>query len=746
MLAVGKQHRNRFTRGLSLAETLVVVALVAILLGITAVSLKSTVSHEGPREMAHSLVADLRFARSEANRSGKLVAYCLPSEGRTNRFSRNAILRRGSQRGHVQKVIPYDQAFNGSIFVGEWPGSALSAERVPVGWETATTDEYCIFFRPDGTAFSNSIPALDGNFPLVVGSKFTPSGGTLAGVVDPHTVWVSGSGNVSLEENKTPTGVLLPPTGTEPTVATLNLSREPSELSPKIESVKFLPEGIPGQDTVGLGQNYVNIHPDQKEAASKHLEYGIATMKVVASDPDGGPLYFDLSAIATDGDGGNFTVSNETGAMDYIYDPRTDQGHWQALISWRPPPGAPEDAVYELQFTVRDEEGNTDTTVSGAGLLPRFATLPPAQMVLQSTDRQLYLANIEGANSLKITKDEEPEYDPFFSPDGTRIYSMHDTPGGGLQLRVRNSDGTGMRILRDFPPNVVDGNRDLNIKFDPTYSYAAYIFNKRPAHYPAWKPELVSFGRTSRWMLLPDNGSIPEVFELEVIHLNSGTSPVSIAREAYGDFFWDGESEHTLQYSSSYRHRDPQDLITPTDAQRAHGIRPYIGNKGHTATDKTSVLDGFPPIAREVTRRVGLNATDLIFNPPQREWYLQNQPALELRGTVSPGSHQIDSSQVRNASWSSDGRFAAYVTPDGEVTVKEVLQPDSSNVLQPVSPRVSFSTSGGNASLVRLSPTGRWVFFLRNGDLYRAINANGATPVKVSQKLGKKIESFAVSQ
>ena len=745
--------------GLSLVEIILVFAIIAILLSLTAVSLKSSVQREGPRAMAHNVVADLRAARTEASRSGKLIAVCFPSDGKTNSFSQNALLRKGSQTGHVSKHLSYDQAYNGFIFVGTWPGASTQSFDVPGGWTASTSDELCIFFRPDGTAFSNDIPAVEGNYPLLVGSAFVTGGSgasaTVTAVSDPYSIWVSGSGNISLEEGTTPAGAL-PPTDIKPTPAVSNVTASPDDSPPEIVDIEFLPKGVPGADTVGIGQNYVDIHPDQKE--SERLEYGIATMLITASDKDGGPLYFDLKAIASSGERGNFTVSNETGAMDYIYDPATNSGKWQALVSWRPPPGAPEDTVYELQVTIRDEQGLTAFTASGAGLLPKFASLPPSRMVLHTTDDKLYLANIEGASTLKISIDGEPEYEPFFSPDGTRIYSKHRTPGGGLQIRVRNADGSGLKVLKEFSPAIVDANSeggDIRIQFDPTYQYAAYKTNLRPGTFEAYEARQVPRARgRDVWRLFPANGGLPDdhsqMYELEVIHLNSGSPPITLDKEAYGKFYWDGESQHTMRFQSVTSHVLQDKYVIPTDDQRADGIGPYIGNLGRDEDPHNGLtLEGFPPTLNNASG-TAVDATNQVFNLTEPAWFLDLlTPGVDLKRSSSPSSESITNSSIQGKpSWSADGLFVTYIEDTGPgtnqtLTVKEVLNPDFTLKSSPVT---RYTFQGPNLSDAKLSPQGRWVFFIQNSKLYRAINSTGSTPVRISGKLGENVASIAVSQ
>ena len=78
---------------------------------------------------------------------------------------------------------------------------------------------------------------------------------------------------------------------------------------------------------------------------------------------------------------------------------------------------------------VNDPDGNSVEISSNAGLLPRVSSLPPSRLVMCTSDNSLYLANLDGANEIEITKNGG-EFLPFFSADGSLIFSFHDLGGG----------------------------------------------------------------------------------------------------------------------------------------------------------------------------------------------------------------------------------------------------------------------------------------------------------------------------
>ncbi len=596
--------------------------------------------------------------------------------------------------------------------------------------ERSTAGELSLFFRPDGTAFSPDIPSTEGNYALVIGSRFTWSGGgsngELSGIDNPHTVWVSRSGNVFVEESSVP-GKPLGSGSAVPVTASLKYLKDGNtSTSPKIQEIKFLPEKVEGLDTVGMGQNYVNVHPDQKE--SERLEYGIATMRIRAKDPDGGPLYYQLDAVASKGLAGKFSVSQQSGAMEYIFDEATRQYFWQSVVSWRPPPGAEENIKYELEITVRDEEGNSDKTVSGAGLLPVVSTLPPVRMVMSATDGTLLLANVEGGSTVALTKPGESERDPFFSPDGSRIYSFRDVPGGGQEFRVRNADGAqSFRVLRTFSADVT-----RTLKYDPTYHYVAY-FDPGSTTSPQYRYQKEI---TRRRLDEKQSEFLGE--RREILHLLADEPPITLSStlENAHPFFWDAQKKHTLVFSQA-------DAKPPSKGKIFKS--PFIHEPGYSVNRHSFLLEGFPPRLVAQSPPGTLAADSRVYNPNSENWFLDLSSGGLVLGHTAGGSSRLTTAPiVGRPAWSSDGTQVAYVEGGGasqRVVSKKVLAPDMSALgLQTL-----YQMSGGGVSNAQLSPQGDWVFFLQGGAVYRAVNASGAAKVNISAKTGKVISSYAIS-
>ena len=757
-------RRARFTiarknHGISLLEIVIGLVLVAILLTLTSVSLRSSIDKEGPRGLAYSLASDIRAARGEAQRSGRLVGICFPSDNKTNSLSRSALLRKGDQRGDIHRILNYGDEYKATIFLGTWPGSSVASHEIPGPWTTSTNNEFSIIFRPDGSAFSNELPSIEGNYPVVVASGYSGTfngvGGTLSGAKNPFTIWVSGTGSVYVEENKLPVGTL-PPNATDGlSVAALDLSNEPSPTGPTVIDAKFLPEQVPGLPTANLGQNYVSIHPSQKEG--EYLEYGMATIEVRAKDLDGGPLTYSLEASASAGDDGRFTVTNQEGQMRYVYDEDLRQYVWHALISWRPPAQAPADRVYDLTITLKDPEGNTEVIQSGAGLIPQVTSLPPSRMVLCSTSKNLYLTNLDGANEIRITHNGQEE-DPFFSADGSRVFSFHNLSSTQRELRGRPADGSfSYQSLATFSSTATD------VFYDPTYTFAAIIAPNgvRRFHWGEYyihtETETDSDGNTSTTQEWRFRRGFQDqsVQKITIVNLLSNEPPILVSDTAAGGFQWSPDRRYTFRFENFNPTKlgtkpDPPPSPVPDSGGPFHERQG--SNNGVLRGWGAKKLEGYPPQLVDVPD-FSTGASEHVYNPAKPIWYvhiedpdddpstpnnllLKNKTDTTFSRTIATGIFENNLQKRKIPSWSADGERLAYLLDPGsgsKVVTVRVLN-SSFSPLSSFTP--DFEFSGPNLSMPQLSPTGRWVYYLRGNKLFRALNSTGSSGVDISSHIG----------
>lgn len=697
-------------RAFTLIEVIVVLGILATLLTVTGLTLMGRVQQSGARGLAYALAADLRAARSEAQRTGALTALCFPTDARKTPVSRSFLFRKGEEQGVAGKMRLFDEDHEAGIFIGNWPGAVPDpAPAPPAGWLGASADNYVVFFRPDGTSFTNGLPLVDNRFPLVVSSGLRttpgPSFFNALAVSDPYTIWVERSGGVSVEERRVP-GPQLPRGGALVFAAVPNID-EKRENAPVITKIEFLPSSNPALDKVGLAQTYIEIHPEQK--TGDNLEYGLATMIFEAKDDDGGPLFYRTVSSASSGDGGRFTLSEDEGAMTWV------NGKWRASVSWRPPPGAPADTEYEFEIQVRDRDGHTASATSGAGLLPTLASLLPSRVAVEDTAGRVHVGNVDGGDLVRITPVGTNDHDPFFSPDGTKLYSF-TFDAGQVILNLQNSDGTGRKVIKNVP-----GSRN-SIKFDPLWMWGAYTHS-------TW--EMVARWEEPDTSTSPPSTRIVEVKQkvnaLEVLHLSSGKS-FRVSDSAVGTLKWDAVERFGFTYTQA----------TLIDPPAAPGIDLKTG--GHK-------LVGFPPAIVPATlgdtpESIAYNLRDpsiwVRYDPPSQRLFLENASGgSELLGTGMD--------MVGLPAWSSNGQRVTWLqrSAAGHDIVIFDLFDSSMGRLSSGSPEKILSGSGLASPL--LSPEGNYVFFLRDDHLWRMEAEKDGTTVKLSAKL-PGVRSFALTR
>ncbi len=581
--------------------------------------------------------------------------------------------------------------------------------------------------------------------------------GTLSAALNPHTVWVSTAGSISVEERKLPVGTL--PVGRSELVAAQpDLSKEPSPKSPVVEDVKFYPEMVEGLDTAYIGQNFVNIHPNQKDGA--YLEYGMATIDLRATDADGGPLTYTLEAKASDGKSGEFTVSNLKGQMEYIFDEDRKQYLWHALISWRPPPKADANLVYHLAVTVQDPEGNFVVIDSGAGLLPKITSLPPTRMIVCTTTKDLYLANLDGKNEIHLNKSGQ-EYRPLFSADGSRFYSFHDVSATRTQLRSRPADGsTSFQMLAAY-----DSDIGSEVLIDPTSTLATISSRIGPVDYPYDVVQHIihtstdSDGNTTEHHSgchIETRTNKIETFKIDVVNLLTNERLNVSNRSAGLKVEWSDEIKHTF----SFKRLETIPLAPIPAADNCGQLLPGTLHRpapGVEPLDTYKKVSGYP--SQVVDGDFFENKSKgRVYNPAHPNWYIQvdlNDSRILQLGNKNDGTLTTiytASSPIENnpktrfmPTWSADGQWVAFVVENGGNSTVIAMRALTSSYTSVGSTAPSFTYTGGGVSLAQLGPEGQWVYFLQNNRIMRADNKSGAAAVNISSHFAGGVSSYVLS-
>jgi prepilin-type N-terminal cleavage/methylation domain-containing protein len=740
---------RRARKGFTLIETLMVVALLGILFALTSVQLRSSIEKEGPKGLAYTIVSELRSARAEAQRSGQMVGVCFASDAKTKSLCHSAYVRRGAQRGRVWKTLNFESEFQGLIFLGSWPTAVAENEQLPPGWIDSTRDEIAVVFRPDGSAVCNDLPHVDGRTPIVVGSlfagNFSGPTGVVTGAVNPQTIWVSSSGSISITPNSVPVDTL-PATGVASPIATLKPDITANSV-PKIVKATLLPEMVDPVLGSGIGQTFLQLHPYQKDG--DNVEYGLASLEVAATDDDGGPLSYSLLAEVVSGSSGkgSFSVPRQEGSMKFVRDPKTGQYIWRAIVSWRPPPGAPVGTVYNLKFLVQDPEGNVAEASSDTRLLPTMTSLLPARIVMETDIHQLYLTNLDGGGRV-LTNPKEAETFPFFGKDGSMLYSFFDRVASA-DLRSRPADGT----LVFEKLSTLTGGPD-KAWIDPTNNFAMVLGGSSTLTFP-WGDEIVSSsgggggstatgggsGGSTTYTLSTGSNSVPTQ---TVYIVNLATGAILAVPDIKPDsFFWAAGRAGVFGYTS----------VLPRPPVATVRFGPQIPPPGYQDNGEVREI-AVNPMAAAPAPGPAASAAMLRYNPSDTDWY-----ASGVGGRLSVGRHStgqqipVSSGPIefvdkgsRRPSWSADGQHLSLIESPGAGAVVKSYRvfDDRGNPIIP--PQKTFEMPVPYATRAQVDPKGEWVYYLKGGEVVRSVNGNPSPrTVLVSKPIGAPVIDYAIS-
>ncbi|GMU57035.1 MAG: hypothetical protein AMXMBFR33_61810 [Candidatus Xenobia bacterium] len=438
-------------RGFSLAEMLVLLALLTVMAGLALTASPGAKERGGTRAAAELLASELRAARQRALAEQIPVAVCLPSANGSVPHTQSLYVMEGESLPRIVRTIERaDETADTYLVAGTWPGPAWS--RAPVAamsgasfslsgnWALPFPADPVLVFTPGGAVVSN-LPHGDGTYRLLACAGLTYATASVAGgpsfQVDnlhhPVTVLVGQNGLVRVVSGvEGGTGLTLLQGRSTPAAAPAPPPPFPSgaNVDPQVSgSVVVLPQPLPGTLPAGV---------DATVQLGRFL-----SLQVEARDPDGDPLFCQWRC--QESPGGAFSTSAVT-RMSW------DQtaNAWVSLWEWAPPPGATAGQQYHLSCLVTDLKGGAVTAIVGS--TGTVETLEKELLLVSSSSRgpgvyDLYTMNTDGTAPRRLAEapGTEDRY-PVLSPDGTKVAFSRNG-----EVWLMNRDGSGqVRVAR--PP------------------------------------------------------------------------------------------------------------------------------------------------------------------------------------------------------------------------------------------------------------------------------------------------------
>lgn len=419
-------------RALSLIELIMVLATMGTMLALTLVSMRSGSRTLGSRGLAEVLAEELRSARAQALSSRQPVGVLFP--GGDGQCCRGYFVAQGRQLGKLVKGCnlgsEYGQA---SLFIGNWPSTlgsfSLTDLHIGLGddvldltnWRPAGHEQdRSLVFLPSGRVRGLNFSHSGGYYTVVSAQGIRSSGATLQGAAEAYSVVVSSSGAVQVEKGVFGTSVATDdPSAPRPDLATLPSLPGAGNHNPDIDNVSIFPDNnqaVHGNE-YSVSDIIIDLYPDKPGTPDNSRDFATITMRLYASDPDGGPLRYSWS----EGNGkGRFSAPE--GSMEWLAKDKV----WACWCDWTPPVAAQTSDNFTFDCQVSDPEGNFKTTTA-KGIVLRVSPRSSGKIAFDkytpssglAGNDAMYVMNIDGTAIRQLSNlGGVNEGAPDWSPSG----------------------------------------------------------------------------------------------------------------------------------------------------------------------------------------------------------------------------------------------------------------------------------------------------------------------------------------
>ena len=462
----------RARRGFTLVEIVFTLTLITLLAALSLWALRPAEKKTPTRGLAVALAEEFGTARRMAIATGHPVALGIPTDdGATPRatsvyrlegWNKPLVTSSRGFSGDFPEVVFLAARWPGPSFTDGLPGSSLSkfANFQLAQWlPTAFQNDYIFCFTPDGGLVSNSQPAMDGFYTVVVAEKPNVSGPppnqrVITGADSAITLKISPSGGVEMVTDL-PGG---PAIGGGGVSAAASVPQAPTQYGSGGATVKISEiRVLPNPDTIPSNQGI--CVPGQ-----------VVTLEVYAYDPEGRALFskWTQTALETPTTLGQFSypfsnanpaLVGEVEKMEFVYDvppsltwvggatPPAGVGVFRARWNWTVPISSQPGEHFSVQADVRDVKGE----VYIENPPPKtFVTPPSGRMLVERRDGsglwQLVLMNPDGSGEKVLSPPGVEESMPSLDRAGVKMAFLQG-PVGARYVKVRNLNGGPEQVL-----------------------------------------------------------------------------------------------------------------------------------------------------------------------------------------------------------------------------------------------------------------------------------------------------------
>lgn len=462
--------RSRRTLGFSLLEVIVTLTIVLLIAVLSLTALRPGKSKAPVHSLGIVLSQEFEAARQLAIAEGHPVALCIPTDNGTNPRA-TSIYR---LEGWNKPLVTYSRSYRSEypeLFVAaaRWSGGSFT-DGLPAGslskfgvfqldsWVPDKFKDDPVFcFTPDGSLTTNSQPALNGQYTVVVAERpdingSGPNNWTINGAESAVTVLVSPSGGTELV-----TGL---PGGPEGGGAGGNLSSSTAQ-----SRTDFGTSGA----TVRISNIRVLPNPDEAPPDQGICVPGqVVTLEVYAYDPEGRALFAKWTQTPLDtSDKGQFSypfsdsnskLVGEVDKMEFTYDlpaelltgsgwvngvaPPPGVGVFRARWNWTVPVTSKPGHRYRVEADVRDVKGEVYIENPPA----RVLNTPPLGRLIVERRRppagpwELVMMNPDGSGERVLTPAGAEECMPSLDRAASKLAFLQG-PLGARRVKIRSLDG-----------------------------------------------------------------------------------------------------------------------------------------------------------------------------------------------------------------------------------------------------------------------------------------------------------------